>query len=220
MSYGLNSHFSYEDIRITGRNRDQLIGRCPPEVTKVLFLDIDGVLQPCWKQDRFKHLGNKDLQELYQGLFDRTGLNYSWYDKYDVTAVFYDWVEFSVNQLKRILDTAGAKIVVSSAWRTSNLYKMHVLFKIHGLDKYYIDNTQKFNSKIYNIMSKKKKYENIHSERVIEILEYINKYKHISKFVAVDDLDLSRGLENHFVRIDRPGFLIDEHADKCIEVLS
>ena len=55
---------------------------------RVIFLDIDGVLQPPSRQTRFKH----DLEELRRSLAERfDDETYLSMDKYDLGAVYHDW---------------------------------------------------------------------------------------------------------------------------------
>lgn len=44
---------------------------------KVIFLDIDGVIQPLWKQDRFEHMN--EIEELAKEL-DAKIPGHSYYD--------------------------------------------------------------------------------------------------------------------------------------------
>jgi hypothetical protein len=99
---------------------------------------------------------------------------------------------------------------------------MYDLFRIHDLHKFYIDNT-------INILSddKAKKRlikkviphpgEDFYCVRVIEILEYVHKYPHITHFVAIDDMDLSVGLLPHFVHTNNN--LTSENAKSAIKIL-
>ena len=60
------------------------------EERTVIFLDIDGVLQPCLSQKRFDH----DLSETREMVARETGNSkYLQLDKYDVGAGSYDWGE-------------------------------------------------------------------------------------------------------------------------------
>ena len=98
----------------------------------ILFLDIDGVLQPCSSQNRFDY----DLDALKK-YFVSIDARYETIDKYDLGAVCFDWNLTSVALLKALLEETGARIIISSNWITSkNLAQLKLLFKIHGLDKY------------------------------------------------------------------------------------
>ncbi|MDR1871877.1 MAG: hypothetical protein LBS60_08180 [Deltaproteobacteria bacterium] len=198
-------------------------GFCPPEVTKVLFLDIDGVLQPIGRQNRFAHLEKKDeMDSLYSELFNLHHIDYRIYDQYDVTAVYYDWDKSSVLLLKDVLETTNAKIVLSSSWKEDKTRNhMSDLLRIHGLNKYYIDNTidiKYSNRKEYTKNLIKYTVKGVYySIRALEILHYVNKYKHITNFVAIDDLNLTDGLKNNFVHTNSR--LTSEDAKKAIKIL-
>ncbi|MDR0548685.1 MAG: hypothetical protein LBI10_04635 [Deltaproteobacteria bacterium] len=193
-------------------------------IDKVLFLDIDGVLQSHGSQSRFKHIANGDMENLYHDLENTFGIDYSKYDEYDVAAVYYDWNKQSVSLLKDILNQTGAKIVLSSDWRIFGKEMMYNFFKIHGLENYYIDNTtKKFflkRSYVEKICNKFKKKLNLQSMnyRTVEILEYIDRHPFIKKYVAIDDMNLLRGLENHFVNTRY--LLFEEHAKIAIDILN
>ncbi|MDR1973767.1 MAG: hypothetical protein LBQ31_03725 [Bacteroidales bacterium] len=181
-------------------------------MSKVLFLDIDGVLQPTSSRERFEHL--KDIDSLYKQLFDTYGVDYSVYPNYDVAAVYYDWDKQSVTELKRILETTGANIVLSSDWRQNPApNRMLNFFRMHDLDKYFIDCTPKSVSE-----AKIKEYRNIREERSIEILEYLKEHPEVEKWVAVDDLPLDRDFEKNAVVTNYK--LTREHSYKCIEILN
>ena len=47
-------------------------GRTPLKKPRIIFLDIDGVLQPNWSQKRFGH----DLEALRENLAERFGAEY------------------------------------------------------------------------------------------------------------------------------------------------
>lgn len=113
------------------------------EEVKVIFLDIDGVLQPHGRQDRFKHMEEIDqlTEQLNRELdydFDYTQLcKESRFASYDIMAVYYDWDKNSVEFLRRLLDEEGAKIVLSTDWREKGDDVMKALLAIHHLEKYW-----------------------------------------------------------------------------------
>ena len=87
-------------------------------IRKIVFLDIDGVLNT----------------EHYQGLLQYQGK--SWQDEY---GAFFD--PNAVKQLKRIIDATGADIVVESSWKYLGLDAMKELWKVRSLPGKIIDIT-------------------------------------------------------------------------------
>lgn len=170
---------------------------------RVVFLDIDGVLQPHNSFERFKYMNNDTISYLS----NKYNCDYFKYDSYDVCSVYVDWSNDAVERLKYILDYTGSKIIVSSNWRDSkNIYKMRDLFKIKGLDKYWKDD----NPYIIN-------QENYYRERACEINASINKYD-ISNYVILDDMvELIRYFPDNFVCTR--GILQDEDVDRSIKIL-
>ncbi|MDR1897392.1 MAG: AAA family ATPase, partial [Prevotellaceae bacterium] len=149
---------------------------------KVIFLDIDGVLQPGYSQKRFKHIN--EIEELCAQLYEKYHVNYDLYNKYDVLAVYYDWDKESVSELKRILDTTGAKIVISSDWRDKTIDRMVDLCKIHDLDGYIIDATTKEPVEDVRYLRYRAK----------EIQLYVDTHPSIKNYVAIDDIPLKSDL--------------------------
>ena len=192
-------------------------------INKVLFLDIDGVLQPYENRSRFYHMENNDMDNLYAELKKLHNFDYSQYRDNEVAAVYYDWSKNSVFLLKDILIQTNAKIVLSSDWRMCGKEKMHNLFKIHDLHDFYIDDTIDFldfndeaEDKITNKHLKKLNLKYT-SRRTIEILEYLEKHPFIDNYVAIDDKNLLPGLEDHFVNTG--DFLRQKDADLAKKIL-
>jgi hypothetical protein len=186
-------------------------------VKKVLFLDIDGVLQPCSSQKRFDHINEMD--KLYKELYDKYGVDYSAYFKYDVAAVYYDWDKESLRELRRILDTTGAKIVISSDWRQSKpISCLQNFFRIYDMADYVVDYTPDFDYEKVKIFRKTDEYKEIYESRCIEILEYLKAHPEIKRWAAIDDLSLDHYLKDNAV-VTSTYKLVKVDADKCIDIL-
>ncbi len=142
----------------------------------VLFLDIDGVLQPTWSQKRFDY----DLDALQKEMaefFNDEG--YLKMDKYDIAAVFYDWDFVSIGYLKKFLIDFNADIVLHSSWiNHSNLANLKRLFRIHQLDDYLVDLTEKNSGYRDDGTSRSK---------VLVIDEYLEKHPEIDRYAIIDD---------------------------------
>lgn len=204
---------------------------------KVLFLDIDGVIQLS-TEHRFNHSKEEiyalchDLTEKFGGIFDYTawvgddsGGNPFW----TVAAVQWDWNPEIVGELKRVLDTTGAKIVLSSAWRHNGNEAMRALFRIWQLDSYYLDSTMpedfwdsrdKAKSKLENqyekYLSNGKKYLFV-DRRSFEILEWLDRHPEVTSYAIVDDYFNIYGHGDHFVLCEKG--LKKDLADKLIAAL-
>ena len=68
---------------------------------KVVFLDIDGVIQPYNNQFRFDHKLNETIDYLCEKYSDNI---YRQIDIYDVCAAYYDWDEIAIAIIKKILN--------------------------------------------------------------------------------------------------------------------
>jgi hypothetical protein len=166
--------------------------------------------------------------------------------QYDIAAVYYDWRPEVVARLRRILETTRAKIVLSSDWREKGLENMRGLLDIHGLGKYLylaapfcvpwwasfmkqqysqeqlheMDNETR--QMFHKINCKLREFYNVDNNvffdgRSGEIKEFLDRHREIDAYVALDDRDLSHGLDGHFVEVSP--YLKDEQAEKAIEIL-
>lgn len=152
----------------------------------IVFLDIDGVLQPISSQDRFNH----DMDALQADLVSRVHPGYRELNKYDIAAVRHDWFPAAVDNLKALCASQrGTQIVVSSSWRDDKTLEMlKLLFKIHDLDHLIVDMTPDV------------------GPRDLEVEEFLVAHPEIERFVIVDDHfadDLGRRFGDRFVNTRR-----------------
>lgn len=148
---------------------------------KIIFLDIDGVLCTFTEYAKSKH------------------------DKRYGTRV-YPFKKECVEQLNRIIENTGAKIVVSSSWRK--------LFSREHLQEIFDNNGVK--SKILDITSGSTQWMS-ENNRSSEINAWIN--EHECKYCILDDLNLSEWFEDFVNTVEMSG-LTKEDADKAIEILN
>jgi hypothetical protein len=207
---------------VSAKIKNKTKSGCPLDVTKVLFLDIDGVINPYGNGHHFEHIMDGDMPKVYNELKELHGVDYSKYYESNVAIVYYDWSKDAIQFLKDILTETGAKIVLSSDWRDLGFETMYDFFKMYDLHKFFIDTTYEIKREVYKIYQEKYKSSICLNIRTIEILEYIRKYPHITHYVAIDDLDLSFGLENHFIMTDEDShYLLDKRiAEKAIKILT
>lgn len=173
----------------------------------VLFLDIDGVLQPDQSIHRYRfHIQKEDKGNLYpNAIADQTGIEHlrdlKWYD---VAAVSLDWEEDAVSNLREILLGCGKKIeiVLSSSWReTKSLEDMKALFAVHNLDFFLTDMCP-----LDNFCSKR---------RAIEL--YLKEHPDLKDYVIVDDENLLADFPGHFVYCT-DAFLTSRIRDQVLRI--
>lgn len=98
----------------------------------VIFLDIDGVIQPYSAEARHVY----DLEALCAYLSGKYQNDiYTRMDKYDVGAAYYDWDTLALARIRELAKLYNAAIVLHTGWcRFNNLEKMKALFALYGMD--------------------------------------------------------------------------------------
>jgi hypothetical protein len=195
---------------------------------KIIFLDIDGVLQPVSSQIRFEHchmdIEKSSMPKLYKRLEYNFKIDFSKYSQYDVAAVYFDWDKTAVSLLRLVLKITGSQIVLSSDWKMDGFERMKDFFTIHGLEKYYIDITKDYGKIDENFIQKvEKQHKETHGEkaymshRSVEILEWLHRNPDVKKWVAIDDMNL-KGIDSNFVNTLYR--FTDENAEQCVKILT
>ena len=208
--YGYYGIFGYyENVTYSYPRFEEIL--CTPftQYTKVIFLDIDGVI---------RHNGSLlyldyDLSDLAYNLTQQYKTNYQQYSKEELGVVYYDWDREAIERLKHIVQQTGAKIVITSTWREQGLQRLIDFFRLYGLENVIIGMTDKLNSKDKDIISNHKYY----NVRTLEILKYLHNHPEIESYVAIDDMDISKGIEDNFLQTKE--LLSDEDCSICIDIL-
>jgi len=172
----------------------------------IVFLDIDGVLQPYDSENRFYEINHK-TKELVNLLSHKYQIDYTKYSIYDILSVYYDWDESAVNRLKYVLDQTTSKIIITSDWRSFKLpNKMHDLLTIRGLDNYWLCDNDIINDELSLV-----------KKRVNEINKSLKKYE-IDNYVVLDDM---KGLKEYFPNnsVITYDYMNNIDMENCIKIL-
>jgi hypothetical protein len=160
---------------------------------KIIFLDIDGVICLSWGS-RFRKIKRWEL-EGGEG-------------EPPVTIRLDDFDKMAVDVLNDIILTSGADLVISSDWRLyATLDEMKDLFHQFGVIKGPIDFTPELQTTT--------KHANI---RVGEINLWLSKHTEVTKWVAIDDMDLSE-LDNFIKTREREGLKQCNISNKILRYL-
>lgn len=160
---------------------------------KIIFLDVDGVLNSEELCHQWKEKGEKG----YGGFFEEGDV---------ATDENVKWGQNMVDNLKRIVDSTGAKIVISSTWRKFfSVEKFQEMFRVYGWeDAPVIDKTQL-----------------TRSSRGWEVNTWLNKNLRVKDYVIIDDYpDFYASQLSRFVETNPDVGLTSEDADKAIKILN
>ena len=164
---------------------------------KVIFLDIDGVLNTA----------------LWHSLANRGKMK----DKYG-----YKFDPKAVANLKKILDETGADIVISSSWKMfMGLSGLQAMWEERSLSGKVIDVTP---NSVSDEMLLTANLDSIHMTNIrgSEIKEWLMLYgKDVSHYVILDDMnDVLHEQQPHFVWIDPEVGITEGNAAQAIMILN
>lgn len=155
------------------------------EQGNIIFLDIDGVLQPHSSKKRFEY----DPEPLIEYLCKKTNNDiYRKIDSYDLRATYYDWDEISIGYIIKIARKGNATIVLESDWRTKGYETMKALFAIYEMEDLFVDQID------------------LDLDKADGIRKYLEEHKgEYDNYVIIDDVNFFRKdkeLEEHLVLTD------------------
>lgn len=160
---------------------------------KVLFLDIDGVLNPKW-------WNGKKPSDRYGVLFETN----------------------AVANLEKIIAETGANIVISSSWKEMGLTTMQSMWKDRKLPGKVIDVTPNYMSDeiLLNADLDDTSLDHLYI-RGYEIKGWLSIHgEEVCNYIIIDDMDdILPEQQNHFVYIDPEKGITDFDAKKAIMLL-
>lgn len=165
-------------------------------VMKVVFLDVDGVLNT-------------------EETFER---NYQEYLKTGIKNEPID--EIRIGYLKEIVDKTGAKIVLSSSWRRHCEFEDGLIVSEEGHTKYLIKMLAKYGMTLYDITGYDRE-----GNRGNEINEWLNQNE-VENFIILDDSsgDLQDFIDKELIKTNfykgENSGLCQEHIDVAIDKLN
>ena len=183
---------------------------------KVIFLDIDGVLN---SQDWYRYRRDNIAMDAVEGQYP-----------------FYEFDPRAVARLNRIIEETSAKIVVSSSWRSGQtveslqklLDSVGVVGEVIGLTPHLWCRKPYADMDGYRVprgceidwwLDNYGEFQRINWSKE-EQLKYMNKAKVKNYIIIDDDSDMVYGQREHFIHTGHDHGLTDELADKAIAILN
>ncbi len=183
---------------------------------KVIFLDIDGVL---------------NSNDWYVYRRDNVAM-----DSVDAQYPFYEFDPRAVKRLNRIIEQTGAKIVVSSSWRSGEtveslqklLDSVGVVGEVIGLTPHLWCSKPYPDKDGYRVprgceidwwLDNYGEFQRINWSKEKQA-EYVEKAIVKNYIILDDDSDMLYGQREHFIKTPGMYGLTDELADRAIEVLN
>ena len=163
---------------------------------KVIFLDIDGVLNT--------EVFITAIHELFKGKNPHQKMMDKFGHKFDPLALRF---------LNYIIEKTGAKIVISSSWRLSGLKRMQEMWKARNLCGEVIDITP-------CLMSKSKLPFDERFERGTEIKMWLDENPVESYVIIDDDNDMLPEQQDNFVMTNQFYGITLQDAEKAIKILN
>ena len=163
---------------------------------KIIFLDIDGVLNTKWW---YTQMERNIPQDQYGYAFDPK----------------------AVANLKRIVEETGADIVISSSWKSFGFSELEEMWTDRGLPGKLIGVTPNSVSDELLLEADIDSIELFHI-RGEEIKEWLIRHgKHVNSYAIIDDMDnMLPEQQSHFVHTNPVVGITEEDAEKAIAIIN
>lgn len=163
---------------------------------KVVFLDIDGVLNTKWW---YTQMDRNTPRDKYGYAFDPK----------------------AVANLRKVVDETEAGIVISSSWKCMGLSQMEDMWDERNLPGKVVGITPNSVSDELLVDTDIDSMELFHI-RGEEIKEWLTKHgKHVSHYVIIDDMDnMLPEQQSHFVQTNPEVGITEDDANKAIVILN
>ncbi|TAG03951.1 MAG: hypothetical protein EAZ44_05515 [Cytophagia bacterium] len=174
------------------------------EVEKIIFLDIDGVLDYQYSLDHSPEKATALKKELLQKNPKLENISI-----FDLSIAYNDWQNSAIEYLHNLCQKTGAFIVICSSWRLIySVEDLKNLFDLYDLGKYVIDKTEDLDIK---------------NGRATEIRTYLAKNKHIKNYVILDDDEgfyVNDNFGNRFISTNEYEIFTEKQYEIALKILS
>lgn len=182
------------------------------EMCKVIFLDIDGVLNTIDDQS-YRYLKRKEEAKAKNTDASDKSLTFKTRDCYG-----HLFSQRAVEWLDYIIMATGAKIVISSTWRLSGIDVMRGLWMRRKLPGEIISVTPSHRSRSFVNNYKGTDFEDY---RGIEIEAWLKNHPEVSRYVILDDeCDMLPDQDAFFVKTDQEYGITGAIAESVLEILN
>lgn len=165
---------------------------------KVIFLDIDGVLYPC-----FSRRTSCFHAEAVRSRLQKEGISTEGITDWDLCSVVCGFQIAAVERLRRLCEQSNAKIVLETSWKCMrSLDEMKRLFSLWRLDSYIVDMTD--NEEMF------------FKEGAIQ--RYLDAHPAVENYVILDDISMRKAFPGHDVVT--PDILDEESYRQALHILN